>query len=124
MQNGGLIHNFVSGLENKNDAVQNRACLSNGIPTSWVVFQTGETHITVRFLYYRLSTSIHSGSSTENSLVVGLRWFDPEPDNWDIGDIVVIIISSDEEHAVDVCCGPEREGIAKCRRVAEFEVGC
>ena len=60
----------------------------------------------------------------QNSLKRYLGWFGPEPSGWDIGDIAVIIISSDEEHPVDVCCGPEREGIAKRRRVAEFEVGC
>lgn len=47
-----------------------------------------------------------------------------EPFDWDIGDIVVIIIGPDEEHPVDVCCSPERESIAKRRRVAEFEAGC
>jgi len=52
------------------------------------------------------------------------RWFGPETSDRNLANVIVIIIGTDEEHPVDVCCGPEREGIAKRWRVAKFEVGC
>ena len=43
-----------------------------------------------------------------------LRWFGPEPSDRDIGDVVVVVVGTDQEHPVDVCCCPERKSVTEC----------
>ena len=52
-----------------------------------------------------------------------LRWVGPEPSDRNIGDVVVIVVSTDQKHPAEVRCGPEREGITECWRIAELEIG-
>ena len=42
------------------------------------------------------------------------RWFGSEPSEWDIGDIIVVVVGTDQEHPTDVHCGPECKGITEC----------
>ena len=106
---GGRTGRRATGLKNSSGSVTKGATRQMRPPSSPDLQRRDGLELSVSALRVTDTASYPSG---------------PEPSDRHLGDIVVIIIGVDEEHPIDVCCGPESEGIAKRRSVAKYEVSC